>query len=274
MAFVPVGGASSGASSFVGSAVTCKQVNPSTCGDAHSQWSMITDLERKSFAKIGKGSKWRENQFVGGFPGGEEFYLSWVEEGMTEEVPDLPDFLQSKTPFKESKDSTKRTGILDIVDKIEFFKGFTRDDSEDTESSEVPEQETPEPAIPDSEGPEESLYSKYFPAKVLNVAPKIIFDYKRSDNDRVGIVMEEVTASATDVYYRKEIKNKAPIIDIQYSPRYPNSGSISLKFDTVEGPPTLPPPQLEGEAVTELVSGSGGGLKLQFSVKGGGSINI
>lgn len=58
----------------------------------------LTDLEKKSFAPMFGKSQWRENIFVGGFPGGEEAFMDWVDCGAKHAVPDLPDYLQPRRP--------------------------------------------------------------------------------------------------------------------------------------------------------------------------------
>ena len=275
MAFVPVGAVSLGkVSLFEGNSyIKCSQ--PWEREAHYGRVSMATDLERKSFAKIGGDSKWRENQFVGGFPGGEKFYRAWVEEGMTKEVPDMPQFLQASTPFEESKDSGKKPGILDRLDNIEFFKGFSRGKKEvkEEKADEAAAVLSVTPAEPDI--PDDTSYAKYFLKEKRNFAPNIVLlNDKDSEKRRVSVAMAEVTAHFSERFFSKEISGKAPIIDIQYSPRYPFSGSVSIKFASVQGPPTLVGPQAPGETVTKMVQGSGGGLKLEFAVEGEGPVNV
>ena len=242
---------------------------------------MVTDRERESFAKVGQGSQWRENVFVGGFPGGEQFYLDWVDRGMTGDVPDLPEYLQSKTPFKESVDSTKKPGILARLDATEFFQGIGEAISGDKKAE--PEETAPDPTVemevvPEGDAPPNpSLYEKYFPADRVNRAPEIIIEYyKKTSNQlkhRVGVAMREVTASPADLYFPKEMKGKAPVINIFYSGNL-STASVTVAMKDIEGLPPLVSPQPDGETVTSLVPGPGGGLKLDFAVQGQGPVNV
>eukprot|EP00178_Gracilaria_changii_P000592 TRINITY_DN1073_c0_g1_i1.p1 TRINITY_DN1073_c0_g1~~TRINITY_DN1073_c0_g1_i1.p1 ORF type:complete len:266 (-),score=51.72 TRINITY_DN1073_c0_g1_i1:3108-3905(-) len=222
------------------------------------------------WTSVGKTS-FKENIFTGGMPGGEAFYKAWVEDGMKKDFPDVPEKFQPKAAYKPKKEV--KTGLLATLDKTEFFKGFTMP----TEDEELEDAQTEQdaPATDDSEAPSPLLYEKYFPAYRLHKAPeiKIVFenDYLL---DSVSVAMTEVTASATDLYYPKETKNKAPVIDVSYNGSLAMA-SVSVSLKLIEGLPTLPPPpKAEGDIITSLVPGSGGGLKLQFEAAGQGEMNV
>lgn len=236
---------------------------------------MSSEKESSVFGKAGD-SLWKENPFTGGFPGGEQFFKAWIDDGMTKDVPDMPDSMQSKTEFKPAKE--KKSGVLALLDKTEFFndfigKGQTDPDDEDpdSEDSETAEEEK----VDENLIPSESLYEAYFPASRRNIAPMInMVNEKDFVKDRVYLSMREVTASATDLYFPKETKNKAPIIEISYNGSSLNGASIKLSLDYVDNLPTLAPPPKSGEARASLVPGRGGGLKLEYSVAGEGVVNI
>lgn len=232
--------------------------------------------ESPVFAKPGK-SMWKENAFTGGFPGGEKFYLEWTEQGMTKDVPDMPASMQSSGEYTEPK-VEPRSGILGKLDKIEFFKGaFVKPETSDT--VETAEESEAIPSVSESssedDAPNESLYAPYFPEKTRNLAPDIRMVYEKNfAKDRVYMAMTEVTASPTDVYFPKEMKNKAPIIEISYNGSSLGGASISVCLGAVDGLPTLPPTPKMGDAVTTLVPGRGGGLKLHYAVEGDASVSI
>lgn len=239
----------------------------------------LTDKERKSFGAVGGGSKWRENIFVGGFPGGEEGYRSWVESGMEGDVPDVPEFLQPKTEFENSVDSREKPGVLKLVEKMEFFpklkgkEGSADSDAAEGESeSETDAAETKEIDVI----PSEDLYAKYFPASTRNLAPKIIIQYDKSKprDDKVGVAMFEVTAEASDLYFPADYSGMAPFIDIQYDGSNLATAKVGVSMQKVEGLPTLTAPVPNGETITKLVAGNSGGLKLEFEVAGEGPVNV
>ncbi|KAI0563970.1 hypothetical protein FGB62_32g237 [Gracilaria domingensis] len=231
------------------------------------------------WTSVGK-TGFKENVFTGGMPGGEAFYKAWVEDGMTKDFPDVPEKFQPKADFKPKKEV--KTGVIPRLDKTEFFKGFTmpteeeeEEQEEDKKEVEQTKEDSTESTATDPDAPSPALYEKYFPVDRLNKAPeiKIVFenDYLV---DRVSVAMTEVTASAIDLYYPKETKNKAPIIDISYNGSLATA-SVSVSLEYIEGPPTLPPPpKAEGDTITSLVAGPGGGLKLEFEAAGQGQVNI
>lgn len=231
----------------------------------------LTDKERQSFARVGQGSKWRENVFVGGFPGGEESFLNWVEKGMGEEVPDLPEYLQPKKEFEDSKDSRAVKNVIQRLDDIEFFPDFFGKKSDEEESASVDSAPAP---VDDDTPPDESLYARYFPRERRNLAP-IITMVNENDfiKDRVSMAMGEITAQAADVHFPKEYSGKAPIISISYNGNLATA-SVSVKMADISPLPTIAPPVADGETVTKLVPGPGGGLKLEFEVQGSGPVNV
>lgn len=203
----------------------------------------------KPVGSAGK-SLWKEDLFVGGFPGGEGFFKKWVEDGMLGDVPDIPKAFQPSSEFNPKE--VVKEGFLAALDKIEFFKGveaienfLTGDDGNQEPSSPSPssssktkpsvqaskpqkKEDFVPPATKDSEVPDKSLYTEYFPDSYLN---------------------------------------KAPMIDIHYSGSL-STASVRVSLETVEPLPTLPPPPKKGEPVTSLKKGSGGGLKLDISIFG------
>jgi hypothetical protein len=70
------------------------------------------------------GSKWKENLFTGGIPGGEEFYRKWIEEGAKGNFDDMPDYLQPSA--KRIELPKKAPGLVERLNKMEFFKGFSK----------------------------------------------------------------------------------------------------------------------------------------------------
>lgn len=241
----------------------------------------LTDKERKSFAKVGGTSKWRENLFTGGFPGGEEAFRKWAESGMDTEVPDLPDFLQPTTSFKKSVDSRATPTVLERVTSTEFFQKVVCTKTEEPATSDAAisdfadSTEAEEPPVVEEAAPAEALYSKFYPAEVRNLAPMISITYEKDFvKDRVGVAMSEVTASPTDVYFPKEMSGKAPFIDISYDGKNAATASISVRMADVDPLPTIAPPVAAGETFTKLVPGNSGGLKLEFEVQGEGPVNV
>lgn len=220
-----------------------------------------------------KGSKWKENLFTGGIPGGEQFYKEWIEKGMTAEFQDMPDRLQPTAP--ERKKAPKDRGLLGKLDATEFFsgdfvKGTTAVEEETTEEESVG---TSGPIVEDTdtgdaEAPDEALFAPYFPKETRNLAPDFSFvsegDFYK---DRVSMAMTEVTAKASEVYFPKEMSGKAPIIDIFYAGT-PTTASISVSMQDIEPLPALPAPPKAGEPTTAMVTGPGGGLKLEYVVDG------
>lgn len=276
MAFVPTMGSAVGSKSFAGAAI---ETGPRHRVAAIRMAADTDTKESPAFGKAGK-SQWKENPFTGGMPGGEAFYKAWVEDGMTKDVPDMPEFMQSRSEFKPVVE--KKKGVMAMLDRTEFFKGFSRSESDADEVSDEPSQEgsatsaetAVSPQAPGDEAPDEALYAPYFPASVRNLAPEINMTYAKDFfKDRVSLAMTEVTASPADVYFPKEMKNKAPMIDINYTGNLSTS-SVTVCLAPVDGLPTLPPPAKTGDAVTSLVSGPGGGLKLSYDVVGEGNINI
>lgn len=76
----------------------------------------LTEVEKKSFAPMFGKSQWRENAFVGGFPGGEQALIDWVDGGGQDDVPDVPDFLQP-CPSKE-KGANSEPGLTNFEKSI------------------------------------------------------------------------------------------------------------------------------------------------------------
>lgn len=229
-------------------------------------------------------SQWKENLFAGGFPGGEAYFKKWIEEGMGDDVPDMPRSMQPSSEFKPT--TVSRTGVLATLDKTEFFKDFVGKEPETEEGSIETEEggAATEKVIPfqtgiqvdeiapdkilETEIPSDEVYGKYFPSDKRNLAPMIDIQYNKSPYDKVGVSMNPVNASYTDVYYPKETKNKAPFLDIFYSGSLATA-SVRLSLDPVEGLPTLPPPTTSNNTAVHLKQGSGGGLKLDFETADG-----
>lgn len=248
----------------------------------------------KPFGSAGK-TPWKDNLFVGGFPGGEGFFKKWVEEGLSGDVPDIPKAFQPTSEFKPKE--IIKDGLLAALDKLEFFQGLEdllpggddddeedEDDEEDSQpsASSRPKSKKPKkskaasedddvpPGSLDREVPDKSLYDKYFPEKYLNKAPHIFIEYNKSNRDRVGVAMSSVTAAPADVHFPKEMKNKAPMIRIYYTGNIA-SAYVQMTFEEVKPPTTLPKPTMKGDVITSLKTGSGGGLKFDISIAGGGS---
>ncbi|PXF49306.1 hypothetical protein BWQ96_00880 [Gracilariopsis chorda] len=274
MAFVLTPNSTIGVTAFRGDHVSHKSNQRPRTRTARVRMAVKEDSD-SLWTSVGK-TKFKENVFTGGMPGGEAFYRAWIEDGMEKDVPDVPSGFQPKAAFKPKEEV--KTGILADLDKTEFFEGFNmpaESDEEKPASGEEKEGETvPEQAADDS-GPNPALYEKYFPDSVRNKAPEIKIVYENDYlKDRVSVAMTEVTASFSDVYYPKEMKNKAPVIDISYNGNLATA-SVSVSMEHIEGLPTLPPPpKAEGDTITSLVPGAGGGLKLQFDVAGAGPANV
>lgn len=294
MAFVPAPCAALRSNSFMGVSITAAAPpRLSTVRMGDEQRTLPPDSDTPIFGKSGK-SLWKENLFTGGFPGGEMFFRTWLDEGMMRDVPDLPDSLQPRTAHKPKK-KKKSGGILEKLDATEFFKDFigmgSSDDEGDDDEGDDDEGGDDEGGDDyagkknvkkgkgatrrkDSKAPNESLFSSYFPARTRNLAPDIRIVYEKSfENDYVSMAMKEVKPSPIDVYFPKNLKGKAPIIEMFYNGSM-KSAYVSVRFDAVEGLPTLPPPPKQGEAVSKLVPGRGGGLRLKYLVEGEGELNI
>lgn len=247
----------------------------------------------KEWGSAGK-TPWKDNMFVGGFPGGEGFFKKWVEEGLSGDVPDIPKAFQPTSEFKPKK--IVKEGFLAALDKLEFFEDLKDmiisddDDEEDGDEEqgqyassngakpkkkskafvEEEEEEDKPPGSLDTEVPDKSLYEKYFPDQYLNKAPQIFIEYNKSNQDRVGVAMTPVTASPADVHYPKERKNKAPIINIYY-PGSLASAHVQVSFEEVVPTTDMIKLPTKANVITSLKEGSGGGLKLDISIAGGGS---
>eukprot|EP00172_Hildenbrandia_rubra_P000780 Plantae.Rhodophyta-Hildenbrandia_rubra.ctg14368.p1 GENE.Plantae.Rhodophyta-Hildenbrandia_rubra.ctg14368~~Plantae.Rhodophyta-Hildenbrandia_rubra.ctg14368.p1 ORF type:complete len:288 (-),score=78.62 Plantae.Rhodophyta-Hildenbrandia_rubra.ctg14368:896-1759(-) len=265
MAFVPT-------TSFVpryklGSTQKCSHLR-STGSSQTSRLTMMATEEKEK-----KKSLWVDNAFTGGFPGGEAFFLKWTEGGMKEKVPDLDDKYQPDAK-KEIKGFVRDTPLMD---KFEYFKEFVGISSGDKEEKGEEEEEEEEEGEDGGEEkvPDESLYERWFPKERRNLAPMIemvsVGDYR---SDRVGMRMGEVEASAVDVWISKERKNMAPFIEIEYGGGGLGVAGVRVSMKEVQGLPTLAPPGKQGDTVTTLTPGSGGGFKLDFSVQGQGPVNV
>jgi len=244
--------------------------------------------------------KWK-----GGFPGGEDFFKKWVDDGMTGEVPDLPEELQSKTPFEEPdavidprewyadmipvpeglisqpkvSEMIGKAGnaVAEAVDDLAAATG-TAGAAAAAASGAVKKVTKKvggasatgagQAASPSDDGPNPALYEKFYPADKRYLAPHIAIS---EANDKVGLSMNAVEAGFYERYFPKERLNKAPIIDIFYSGAL-NTASVSLKMAEVEGLPAVAVVP-KGDVQTSLVPSSGGGLKLNFSVSGGDALN-
>lgn len=275
MAFVLTPNQTIGVTAFRGHNVSHKTGHRPRTRTARLRMAVKEDPD-SLWTSVGK-TKFKENIFTGGLPGGEAFYRAWIADGMEKDVPDVPASYQPKAAYKPKKEVKK--GVLADLDKTEFFDGFTMpsesEEEEGTASDEEEKGETVPEQISEDSAPNPELYEKYFPDSVRNKAPeiKIVFenDYLI---DRVSVAMTEVTASFSDVYYPKEMKNKAPVIDISYDGNLANA-SVSVSMKDIEGLPTLPPPpKAKGDIITSLVPGSGGGLKLKFDIDGVGPATV
>lgn len=246
---------------------------------------------------VAGNSMWKEDLFAGGFPGGEAFFKKWIDDGMKDDVPDMPSFMQPSAEFKPVK-PTPGTGVLAVLDRTEFFKDFVGQQTSDSDDEEDGDSESSSTAssssitsiaeltaalqadvapadILSTEIPDETLYEKFYPAATRNLAPVFEFDYDRKSEshqyDTVGMSMQPISASFTDVYYPKESKNNAPFIDIFYAGSL-NAASVKMYMDEVDPLPTLPPPPTSNDTVVALRPGSGGGLKLNFESTAGEKI--
>lgn len=284
--------------SFTRPTIDAKPQRPAFANFRMSADDKQEDEDSSPLAMLGK-SLWKESYFSGGFPGGEASLRKWIEEGMTADIPDMPKAMQPSAEFIPKV--LEKTGILAALDKIEFFPGFPGDDESDDESDDEPKSQSKtksksmtkskteeafdpksserrKPEIPPSEIlkteiPDEDLYKKYFPSEVRNIAPEISIRYNKDRFDRVGVAMTEVSASYTDLHFPKETKNKAPFIQIFY-PNSLSAASVGVSLETVDPLPTLPVPRKAGQLVTNLVPGSGGGLKLSFETEYGEKLRI
>lgn len=221
---------------------------------------------------------------------------------MTGDVPDMPDDLQSRTPFvvpdpavdpnewyadmvpvpegltSKPKVSEMISGagsaVSSAVDNV--VASVAVSSAAPTVASEgktAAEAETKKvggavAAAPSSDGPDPALFERYYPADIRNLAPNISVS---KDADMVSMNMAPVESAFYERFYPKESLNKAPVIDIFYSGSL-NTASVSLKMDEVEGLPALAIVP-KGDVQTNLVPSAGGGLKLNFSVSGGDSLN-
>lgn len=250
--------------------------------------------ESPEVAKAGD-SMWKETLLAGGFPGGEEFLKAWVEDGMTKEVPDMPSRMQPKADFTEK--TVEKGGVLGRLDGTEFFKKFVGSDSDPAVIAEATEQTAVAPeaaaaaprakplapaaedeALPatglnDPEAPDEALYAPYFPRDKRYLAPEIVIRCEGTVDDRVSMSMQEVTARASDRFFPKSEQYIGPVISIKYNGSLATA-SVKLEMKEIEGLPTLPPPARPGQAVTKLVPGAGGGLKLTYEIEGQGQIKL
>lgn len=284
MAFVSAPGALLRARGFTGAAVS-QVTAPRAAASVRMAKELDSETAGSEFGTVGK-SMWKEDPFTGGFPGGEAFLLSWTEDGMKKTVPDMPEKMQPSSAPGENPVQQKK-GILGKLDATEFFKGFGGEGKAQPEEEEmkIPAPVSPKPATPvpqrmveepdvAPDAPNPALYQDYYPESIRSLAPDIKIEYENNPvKDRVGVAMTPVTASFTDLHFPKESKNKAPMIDISYAGNL-GTASVKLSMEYVQGLPALPPPPKRGDAVTELKPGRGGGLKLEYSVAGEGSVNI
>lgn len=126
MAFVNAGAQAlfQSSSAFVaGNAVSARRGSARTAHAATSTRMLVEDGEFSS----AKNTKWRENLFTGGIPGGEVFFRKWVEDGMKDKIPDLPEKLQASSQPRQKPE--KDRGILGALDRMEFIKGFVNADN-------------------------------------------------------------------------------------------------------------------------------------------------
>lgn len=120
----------------------------------------------------------------------------------------------------------------------------------------------------DPEAPNEALYAPYFPRETRNLAPEIKMQYNNDPKtDFISMAMTRVTAKASDRFFPKERAGKAPVIKIFYTGSL-STASVSVAMEDIEPFPGFTPPAPKGEATASLVEGSGGGLKLDFTVDG------
>lgn len=246
--------------------------------------------------------KWK-----GGFPGGEAFFKQWLDEGMTGDVPDMPDELQSRTEFEapdpkvdprewyadmvpvpegqtskpkvsellSAAGSAVGSAVSNVADAAsESSAAFAAAASGGTTDAKKAVQKVSKKvgaaaAVADtSEGPNPALYEQYYPADKRNLAPNISLS---EADQKVSMNMTSVDTAFYERFYSKETLNKAPIIDIFYSGAL-STASVSLKMEEVEGLPALAVVP-KGQVQTSLVPSAGGGLKLVFSISGGERLN-
>jgi hypothetical protein len=126
MAFVNGPAPVLGLTSFAGATV-CPGARPglAVVPVSHSTPCMLIE---NGMVTSTSGSKWKENVFTGGIPGGEEFYQKWIEEGANGNFDDMPDYLQPSAKRVELPE--KAPNLVERLNRMEFFKGFpTRSDS-------------------------------------------------------------------------------------------------------------------------------------------------
>lgn len=289
---VPTGG------SLRAGALSGRPLTVSTVAPAPAGRPAVSGISMKG-QTIGYG-KWK-----GGFPGGEAFFKQWLAEGMTGDVPDMPDELQSRTEYEAPEPKVDpREWYADMVPVPKGLKskpklsetlsaaGSAVESAVDDLASAASESGSVVAAVASDgvsgvkkaakkvakkvgaasadgdAGPDPALYDKYYPADKRNLAPHI----NLSDADQqVSMNMAPVESGFYERFYPKETLNKAPIIDIFYSGAL-STASVSLKMAEVEGLPT-PAIVPKGEVQTSLVPSAGGGLKLDFSISGGETLS-
>lgn len=244
--------------------------------------------------------KWK-----GGFPGGEAFFKQWLAEGMTGDVPDMPDELQSRTEFEAPEPKvdprewyadmvpvpegqTSKPKVSELLSAAGSAVESAVNDVADVASEsgaalaavagggaasakqavKKVSKKVGAAAVDGDEGPNPALYEQYYPADKRYLAPNI--SVSEADQN-VSMNMAPVEAAFYERFYPKETLNKAPKIDIFYSGSL-NTASVSLKMEDVEGLPALAVVP-KGDVQTSLVPSAGGGLKLDFSVSGGEQLN-
>jgi len=274
----------------------CTDIRSCSLALRHRLSLVVGGLDVFLWTALGFG-KWK-----GGFPGGEDFFKKWVDDGMTGEVPDLPEELQSKTPFQEPdavidprewyadmvpvpeglisqpkvSEMIGKAGdaVANAVDDLAAATG-TAGAAAAAASGAVTKVAKKKvggaraaAASSSDDGPNPALYEQFYPADKRYLAPHIAIS---EANDRVGLSMNAVEAGFYERYFPKERLNKAPVIDIFYSGSL-NTASVSLKMEEVEGLPAVAVVP-KGDVQTSLVPSSGGGLKLDFSISGGEALN-
>lgn len=271
MAFVSTPSPSLRVTSFFTAHVDCRPVKSAST----ARISMEAKEKSPSMWSSAGETMFKENIFTGGMPGGEAFYRAWLADGMSKEMPDVPASSQPSAEFKEVVEI--KTGISALLDRTEFFKGFTMPSDEPDKIASEDDEET-EPLNPkeaDDAPPDPALYEMYYPTEVRNKAPEIKIEYYNDYlRDNISMAMTEVSASFTDLYFPKDMKNRAPVIDVCYHGSLAHA-SVTLTMKPIFGPPTLPPPPKQaGDIITKLVPGVGGGLKLEFDVAGEQTTNV
>jgi hypothetical protein len=117
----------------------------------------------------------------------------------------------------------------------------------------------------DPEAPDESLYAPYFPAATRNLAPEISMICERNFyTDRVAMAMTEVNAKASDLHFPKWYAGKAPVIDIFYGGGGGGTSGVSVAMEDIQALPAYVAPTRPGLPDVSLVTGRGGGLKLDI----------